>query len=559
MAFGVNQIPFPAFWVVDGIIKDLNQQAKEFLGKDLLGKSFNEICEVSLNDLSTSPLLKTIGNRIYGLLEVPFDANKHLVLFEDLTELEQLRDKTYCLSEIISKVDDGIIMSDSIGRVVIYNPAQENLERLNSSNVIGRYLWEVYNYYSEELSEHRDVFRSQIPIINHYRSHIRGGVGQKYLSYSTYPIIRDGKTLSIFSVSKNESNLLEMLSETIELKRRLKDLPQVSKKSNGTMYEFKDIKGTSDKLKEVIQHSQKLAMIEENLLIIGETGVGKEMFAQAVHNISKNNHKNFFAINCAAVPENLLESTLFGTTKGSFTGSSDKRGILEEVGEGTLFLDELNSMPAFMQTKLLRMFQEKNFRRVGSLENNDVKCRIICALNEDPEKLIKQKRLREDLYFRISRHCLFIPTLRERQEDIVHLANFFINRYNTALDRNIEEFSKELRLLFLDYYWPGNVRELDNVIENMMLQAEPEEKILDIIHMPGYHKERLKSKTHSPSNATENLPNQLRVLETQLIVNGLNRYEWNISKTARHLGIIRQSLLYRINKLNISKETHEWK
>jgi arginine utilization regulatory protein len=308
----------------------------------------------------------------------------------------------------------------------------------------------------------------------------------------------------------------------------------------------------------VILDSQKLAMIDGNLLIVGETGVGKEMFAQAVHNISKNNHEMFFAINCAAVPDNLLESTLFGTSKGSFTGSSDLRGVLEEVGAGTLFLDELNAMPASMQTKLLRVLQEKKFRRVGSLENKEVNCRIICAVNEDPEKLIKQERLREDLYYRISRHCLFIPTLRERQEDIIHLANHFIERYNNDFDRTVTGLSSDLRLLFLDYFWPGNVRELDNVIENMVLQADQEETTLTLHHMPVYLKERLNRNTRSPSKTAENLPDQLRALETRMIENALNRYGWNISKAARHLGIIRQSLLYRMKKLDISKETHQW-
>ncbi|OPL08577.1 MAG: hypothetical protein AVO33_10145 [delta proteobacterium ML8_F1] len=559
MTFTVEKIPLPALWVVAGRIKALNLEAEKFLGRDLLGRGFETVCEVTLGDLGREPYLKTIGNRIFSLVTVPSSGNEHLVLLVDFTELEKLRDKVFCLSEVLSKVESGIIMSDSIGRVVLYNPAQEHLEGLKSENVIGRYLWEVYNYYSEELSEHREVFRSQKPILNHYRSHIQGGRSQKYLSYSTYPIIRDGKTLSVFSVSKNESNLLEMLSETIELKRRLKDLPQISKKTNGTQYEFKDIKGTSEKLKAVIKDAQKHAMIDGTLLIVGETGVGKEMFAQAVHNISQNNQEKFYAINCAAVPENLLESTLFGTAKGSFTGSIDQRGVLEEVAGGTLFLDELNSMPAAMQTKLLRMLQEKKFQRVGSLESKTVHCRIICAVNENPEKLIKQKKLREDLYYRISRHCLFLPTLRERHEDIIHLANYFIEGYNRDFEKHITELSGELRLLLLDYYWPGNVRELDNVIENMVLQAEPEEKVLNMGHMPHYLKERLLRNPQRPSRPAEYLPDQLRTLETELIVNGLNRHGWNISKTARHLGIIRQSLLYRMNKLSITRETHEWK
>jgi arginine utilization regulatory protein len=477
---------------------------------------------------------------------------------KDTTYLKSLEEKVYCYESIFDKLDDGILMSDKNGRIILYNPAQERLEGLSRENCIGKYLWDVYQYEAPEMSEHRQVFKSQKPIIKEYKSHVKNGQSEKYLSYSTYPVIQNSQTLSVFSVSKNESKLLELLSETLELKRKLKNKTLTKAFNNGTFYTFDDIKGNSPAMTNTIKEAERMSLIDGNLLIIGETGVGKEMFAQSIHNMSKHNKEKFFAVNCAALPENLLESTLFGTTKGSFTGSVDQDGYLDEVGKGTLFLDELNSLPIYMQTKLLRVFQEKKFRKVGGLKNKDVECRIICAINEDPEKLVSEGRLRQDLYFRISRLCLFIPPLRDRPEDIVFLTNYFISKYNEILDKNIKVYTNDLRELLYDYFWPGNVRELEHVIENLVINAESSESELSSSHLPNYLKSKLVKEQNKTRKNEGSLPETLNETERKIIVEALNRFNWNFTKTSAHLGIIRQSLIYRVKKLDITRDKDFW-
>ncbi len=516
---------------------------------------------VNLLEIIGSSEVLNQGNHTYNIHRyfVVLSKKKYQIIeLQDVDYLRRIEEKVYCYEAIFDKLDDGLMMSDKNGRIILYNPAQEKLEGLARENCMGKYLWDVYQYEAPEMSEHRQVFKSQKPIINEYKSHVKNGQSEKYLSYSTYPVIHDNQTLSVFSVSKNESKLLELLSETLELKRKLKNKAVSKTFNNGTFYTFDDIKGNSPAMTNTIKEAERMSLIDGNLLIIGETGVGKEMFAQSIHNMSKHNKEKFFAVNCAALPENLLESTLFGTTKGSFTGSIDQDGYLEEVGKGTLFLDELNSLPIYMQTKLLRVFQEKKFRKVGGLKNKDVECRIICAINEDPETLLSEGRLRQDLYFRISRLCLFIPPLRERPMDIAFLTNFFINKYNEILDKSIKGYANDLRELLYDYLWPGNVRELEHVIENLVINTEASESELNSSHLPNYLKSKLVKEENRTRKNTGSLPETLNEAERKIIVEALNRFNWNFTRTSAYLGIIRQSLIYRVKKLDITKDKDLW-
>lgn len=236
----------------------------------------------------------------------------------------------------------------------------------------------------------------------------------------------------------------------------------------------------------------------------------------------------------------------------------EQDGYFDTAGKGTLFLDELNSMPMYMQTKLLRVLQEKRFRKVGGMESRSIECRIICAINEDPEKLMKEGRLRTDLFYRISRLCLLIPPLRERKADISYLITHFINKYNDILNKNVIETSNELKELLFEYRWPGNVRELEHVIENLVLSVENSEKRLESGHLPRFLKNKILKDKNIDKKSVNSLPQTLNEIERKLIVEALNKYNWNITKSAEHLGIIRQSLIYRIKKLEINKENDCW-
>ena len=463
-----------------------------------------------------------------------------------------------CLEQIVDSLNEGVLVSDHEGRIILYNKAQEKLEGLKSENVIGKYLWEAYNY-NPEMSEHRRVFTSGQPVIAQYRAHAHINGIPQYVTYSTYPIIHNGETIGVFSISHNETKLKNLLHETIELKRKIVTQNKGSKEqpSNGTTYTFGSIKGSSSVMKGLIKDAQNVAMHDTDILIVGETGTGKELFAQSIHNHSKRAKSPFVAINCAAIPETLLESTLFGRVKGSYTGAADQMGLFEYAQDGTLFLDEINSMPITLQSKLIRVLEERMVRRVGANAVTPVRCTIISASNEAPKELIATSKLRSDLYYRIARTCLIIPPLRERKDDIVFLIDYFLTLASKQLNKNVHGLSARLHELFLHYKWPGNIRELHHVIENLIIRADEDQSLLDIDHLPAYLRENMmENSLLGISNRTRErrpLKTVTTPYEEQFIRTILDQADWNITKAAEKIGTTRQSLQYHIKKLNIRR------
>ncbi len=209
----------------------------------------------------------------------------------------------------------------------------------------------------------------------------------------------------------------------------------------------------------------KVARTKSTVMIYGETGTGKELVARAIHNGGSRKNKRYLSQNCAAIPENLLESILFGTTRGSFTGAENRPGLFEIASGGTLFLDEINSMDLAVQAKILKAIEEQKIRRIGGTEDILIDVRIIAATNEDPLLCMQRGSLREDLYYRLKVVQLNIPPLRNRKEDIRPLTEYYINFYNTVMGKSIQKVDAQLMRLFYQYSWPGNVRELRNMIE----------------------------------------------------------------------------------------------
>lgn len=530
--------------------------------QNIKGKSFKEVYGLDLEKiLSKKITYKPSSGEIYSVSAKKINSGQDrliLVTFDNLVDFNCNSVKLHCLEEIINMINDGVIISDYKGNLVLYNKSQEKLENLKSKDVVGKYLWEAYNY-NPEISEHRKVFKSGKPIINAYRAHAHENGIPKYVSYCTYPIRKDGETIAVYTISRNETSLKNLLHEIIELKRKLftadpneKEIP----KSNGTIYTFKDIKSQDPTIIKLIKESQTISLATNNLLIIGETGTGKELFAQSIHNFGQNQREPFIAINCAAIPENLLESTLFGTVKGSYTGAVDQMGFFEASGEGTLFLDEIHSLSFTLQAKLLRVIEEKLVRRVGGLNAIPIKCRLICAANNDPVELIEQNRLRKDFFYRIAGAILQIPPLRQRKNDIIFLADFFIEKYNKLNGKQINRLSSDLKTIFLTHDWPGNIRELEHIVESMIIKADEKESELKIDDLPEYFIKTISIDDSIKRYKTDRkraLPVTLRTIEEHLIRESLESNDWNFTKTAKDLGIIRQSLNYRMKKLHIKK------
>jgi DNA-binding NtrC family response regulator len=337
--------------------------------------------------------------------------------------------------------------------------------------------------------------------------------------------------------TKNALDRNRLFRENIYLREELTD-----------RYKFDNIIGTSEPMREIFTLIEKVAPSDSTILIRGQSGTGKELIARAIHHHSFRKDKKFIAVDCGALPETLLESELFGHVKGSFTGAIvTKSGLLEVANYGTFFLDEVGDLSMGIQSKLLRVLQEKEFRQVGGIKNIKVDIRLIAATNQDLEKMIQEGKFREDLFYRINIVPIHLPALRERKEDIPLLVHHFLMLYNKKRNKNIKGISPEAMNLLIDFDWPGNVRELENIIERMVIMTDSD--IIDVEHVPiEIHGKRVCFNITTPRTNTElkRLKKQIRNqavenIEKSFIIEALKRNEWNVSKAARDVGMQRQN------------------
>jgi len=328
-------------------------------------------------------------------------------------------------------------------------------------------------------------------------------------------------------------------------------------------YSFNNIIGKSDKVKEVLYKIEKVAPTSATVLIRGESGSGKELIAKTIHQYSPRRDRPFIAVDCASMPETLIESELFGHTKGAFTGAVAKRiGKFELAQAGTFFLDEIGNLPVNIQAKLLRVLQEGEINRIGEKYPIKIDVRVIIASNTNLEEEIKRGTFREDLYYRINVFSIILPTLRERKEDIPLLALHFLNQFNSIFGKKIKDISGESMKLLINYSWPGNVRELQNVIQQAIIMAE------DIIlpeHLSFYIKENKveagpiptllseKDKNNFPDDfSLKNSINQLlRDTERRIILKALERTNWNKAEAARLLKINYKTLYLKAREYDL--------
>ncbi|WP_053415923.1 sigma-54 interaction domain-containing protein [Viridibacillus arvi] len=515
--------------------------------------SICEVLQVNKNELQNNTIIPINGYHYKIKLEsYLFEDNLIFLTIEDIGDLSNNQtNRIICLEEVLEKLNEGVIVSDRDGSIIYYNKAQEEMEQMKKNEVLNNKLWDVYKY-NRRQSEHAHIFKTGKPIYAKYKAHSKTDNGPQYVGYSSFPIQKDGQTIAVFSISHTETSLKNKLLETIELKRSLvtKDL-QVIGNTNGTLYTFENIKGDSHVLKKAIEEAQNISLYDTDALIVGETGTGKELFAQSMHNFSPRANNPFVAVNCAAIPENLLESTLFGSVKGAFTGAIDQEGLFEYAKDGTLFLDEINSLPITLQPKLMRVLQERAVRRVGSNKLIPITCSVISASNEDPELLASEGRMRLDLFYRIAHASIYIPPLRERAEDILFFINHFLSTYQKKYLKQNIILSPTLYKTLLSYDWPGNTRELQHLIENLVIQAKSNETVFESF-LPYYLRKKL-SITDRVEEMARPLKSILESNQANYIENILVRNKWNITVAAKQLNISRQSLQYHIKKLGLVK------
>lgn len=314
-------------------------------------------------------------------------------------------------------------------------------------------------------------------------------------------------------------------------------------------FRLENVVGTSEKMRGVFQLVERAAKTDVTILIEGESGTGKELIAKGIHFSSSRKDRPFIAINCAAIPETLIEAELFGYKKGAFTGAiSESKGKFEEADSGTLFLDEISVMPLALQTRLLRVLQEQEITRLGENTPRKIDARIIAATNENLLELIKENKFRDDLYYRLAVVPIELPTLRERREDIPLLTEHFLKKAANKYSIKQPRIEREVFNVFFNYPWMGNVRELENVVERMVVLSDGES--LTLSDVP----ENIKNPPEDSGNLWFSLPAEpinLEKIECEILRGALNRFDGNQSQTARYLGITRSALIYRMQKYGL--------
>lgn len=332
----------------------------------------------------------------------------------------------------------------------------------------------------------------------------------------------------------------QLLNENITLKEKLKE-----------RYSLYNIVGTSNKMTEVFQMIQRIAHTDVTVLIRGESGTGKELVANAIHFNSPRASKPFLKLNCATLPDTLIESELFGHEKGAFTGATEQRmGRFERADGGTLFLDEIGTLNLTAQAKLLRVLQEWEFERIGGNRTFRVDIRIIAATSKDLERSIEEGTFREDLYYRLNVFPIFMPFLRERKTDILLLADYFVEKFNRKHKKDVRRISTPAIDMLMQYHWPGNVRELENCIERAVLLCT--DRVIHSYHLPPTLQTGEQSGTIPSFSFEEAMDN----FEKELIIDGLKNSGGNMAEAARLLKTTERVVSYSVKKLRIHPKSY---
>ena len=338
-----------------------------------------------------------------------------------------------------------------------------------------------------------------------------------------------------------------LMAENIYLRQELQE-----------KYGFHNMVGKSKKMQEIYRIIAKVATTDSTVLIYGQSGTGKELIARAIHFNSPRREKQFVTVDCAVLSENLLESELFGHIRGSFTGAvATKPGLFEVADGGTVFLDEVGNISLSIQAKLLRVLQEREFTPVGGTKAKKVDIRLIAATNKELEKMIKEETFREDLYYRLNIVPIYLPVLRERQEDIPVLAVHFLKKYAEEMGKKIKGFTPEAMEKLMRYPWPGNVRELENVIERTVVMIDDEMVRVEHLFLPGQQeKEILENQIPMTSDELKEIKKQVREkaveeIERAFVLNALERHQWNVTRAAEEVGMLRPNFQALMRKYNL--------
>lgn len=445
---------------------------------------------------------------------------------------------------------------------IIDDRVSAGFEDVDKDKYVNRNIFEIYPSLKKENSSFvRSITKGEIIVKKFQKSEdISGNV---YLTHNiTIPIVHNGKILGAIELVKDVTTVDNVNHIYPEEQDYIINPNEFSITNDPKRITFENIIGEDPNMLKVIEQAKIMSKVQSPTLVYGETGTGKEVLVQAMINYSGVSRDKIVVQNCAAIPPNLIESILFGTNKGAYTGAENRKGLFEEANDGLIFLDELNSIPYDVQGKLLRVLEDGSFRPVGLNKEKTVNVKIIAAMNIDPIKAIETNELRRDLFYRLSGGLIFIPPLRERKRDIELFIDNYIKEYNTIYGKDVKGISEELEKFFFEYEFDGNVRELKHIIESMVGVSEKE--ILELEQLPAYMYNRIYNKDDTENSVNKekqidisyakkdyNLNEILKEKEVEVITKALKMTEGNKTKAAEILGIPRQTLKYKIDKFDI--------
>lgn len=455
------------------------------------------------------------------------------------------------LANILNSIHDSVLVVDATSTILFANPSYTRTFGVPVQKVLGKKLSVI-----EPGSQILKVLETGNPIVDDKQWIYSVGI---YILTNITPIHDRNKLVGAVAVFRDASEMLVLQEKLKKTEHEVNEVKNLSERYfsevlelRNRMLEINDMVFESPPIKRVLEMVLRVATVDSTVLITGETGVGKEIFAKIIHRGSRRSNGPFVVVNCGAIPENLLESELFGYEKGAFTGANKdgKIGLMEVAHGGTLFLDEIADLPLGLQVKLLRVLQERKITRVGGLRPINVNIRIVAATNKDLKDMVKQRIFREDLYYRLNVVPIFIPPLRERKEDIVPLTQFFLQKYNTKFYVK-KSLTPEVFRYFEAYAWPGNVREMENLIERLVVCSKDSDITLNDETMLEYFGGRISNEGQIIINDMLELQEARSIVERQLIKKAIKFYG-SVRKAASVLGVDHSTIVRKAKKYGIS-------
>lgn len=473
----------------------------------------------------------------------------------------------YRCAAIFDEVADAVYVCDLDGRLLFLNRAAEKLDGFRLEVVKGKDIASLYGTDERRSPLLKSLSQQKTIREPRYSYWIQGKeVAQSCVAS---PLFIDGVLVGAYSVQHDLTEMRQMVEENLHLQQEVEKRRLKKDVSLSSRYDLHALIGESESFAACRKTALRAAETDSSVMLVGATGSGKEMFARAIHENSPRKNGPFLALNCAAIPEELLEGILFGTAKGVYTGAVEREGLLRQAEGGTVFLDEMNSMSMASQAKLLRVLEEKEVYKLGAAKGKAINVRLISSCNESPQAAVERGAMREDLFYRLSVVYIPIPSLSERREDIPLLVEAFISDYNKRFEKSVLGVAENVMAFFMTYDWKGNVRQLKHCIESAMNFTESGQWI-GFSSLPPYLFDSMlaetpvkaaESETPSPvltpepeekeTTAEKTVMEAIREEEKAEIIAALRESKGNMAKAARMLGINRQAMVYRVKKYGL--------